>query len=69
MASTPTTHFKVNSSLSGGSISSQSKPLNKGQFIPSYKAEASKAIVGGTTIAENYQFSGVYHIFDQVSYI
>ena len=36
------------------------------QLVPTYKAEASKAIVGGTTIVENYAFSGVHHIFDQV---
>lgn len=34
--------------------------------IPTKEAEASRAIVGGTTIAENYAFVGVQHIFDQV---
>ncbi|MCL4128006.1 UNVERIFIED_CONTAM: hypothetical protein GTU68_050333 [Idotea baltica] len=62
-SSTPTA-FKSNST-STGSFGSASKPLPRGQMTPSYKAEASKAIVGGTTIAENYEFSGVYHIFDQ----
>lgn len=35
--------------------------------IPTKEAFASKAIVGGNTIAENYAFSGVHHIFDQHS--
>lgn len=34
--------------------------------MPTKQAEASRAIVGGTTIAENYAFVGVHHIFDQV---
>ncbi|KAK7051132.1 WD repeat-containing protein 13 [Halocaridina rubra] len=36
-----------------------------GSVVPTQRAEASKAIVGGTTIGENYAFSGVHHIFDQ----
>lgn len=35
--------------------------------IPTKEAEASRAIVGGTTIAENYAFVGVQLILDQVS--
>lgn len=35
--------------------------------IPTKEAEASRAIVGGTSIGENYAFVGVQHIFDQVS--
>uniref|UniRef100_A0A1B6KAF4 WD repeat-containing protein 55 homolog n=1 Tax=Graphocephala atropunctata TaxID=36148 RepID=A0A1B6KAF4_9HEMI len=34
-------------------------------LVPTRQAEASRAIVGGTTIAENYAFVGVHHIFDQ----
>lgn len=34
--------------------------------VPTHQAEASRAIVGGTTIDENYAFVGVHHIFDQV---
>lgn len=34
--------------------------------MPTKEAEASRAIVGGNTIAENYAFVGVHHIFDQV---
>jgi hypothetical protein len=37
-----------------------------GALVPTKQAEASRAIVGGTTIAENYAFVGVHHIFDQV---
>ncbi|PNF16687.1 WD repeat-containing protein 13 [Cryptotermes secundus] len=38
-----------------------------GALVPTKQAEASRAIVGGTTIAENYAFVGVHHIFDQHS--
>jgi len=34
-------------------------------LVPTYAAEASRAIVGGTSLGENYAFSGMYHIFDQ----
>lgn len=37
-----------------------------GSVIPTQRAEASRAIVGGTSIGENYAFSGMHHIFDQV---
>lgn len=37
----------------------------KGDVVPTKEAEASRAIVGGNSIAENYAFSGVHHIFDQ----
>uniref|UniRef100_A0A1B6CKI7 WD repeat-containing protein 55 homolog n=1 Tax=Clastoptera arizonana TaxID=38151 RepID=A0A1B6CKI7_9HEMI len=33
--------------------------------VPTREADASRAIVGGNTIAENYAFVGVRHIFDQ----
>ncbi|KAF5304432.1 hypothetical protein FQR65_LT07962 [Abscondita terminalis] len=38
---------------------------SSGAVIPTNKADASRALVGGTTIAENYAFVGVHHIFDQ----
>lgn len=41
--------------------------LPEGYVVPSKQAEASWALVGGNTIAENYAFVGVHHIFDQVS--
>ena len=34
-------------------------------LVPTKEAEASRAIVGGTSISENYAFVGVHHIFDQ----
>nr|CAD7262953.1 unnamed protein product [Timema shepardi] len=37
----------------------------QGEVVPTKQANASRAIVGGTTIAENYAFVGVHHIFDQ----
>lgn len=49
--------FKNNSTISA---------LRKA-VTPTKEAVASRAIVGGTTIAENYAFVGVQHIFDQVS--
>lgn len=33
--------------------------------VPTKQAAASKAIVGGNSIADNYAFVGVHHIFDQ----
>lgn len=33
--------------------------------VPTKQANASRAIVGGTSISENYAFAGVHHIFDQ----
>lgn len=36
-----------------------------GDVVPTKQAEASRAIVGDTTISENYAFVGVHHIFDQ----
>ncbi|XP_021919906.1 WD repeat-containing protein 13-like isoform X2 [Zootermopsis nevadensis] len=38
---------------------------DQGVLVPTKEAEASRAIVGGTSIAENYAFVGVHHIFDQ----
>lgn len=43
---------------------SQKLATNDG-LVPTHAAEASRAIVGGTTISENYAFAGVHHIFDQ----
>ncbi|KAI4471340.1 wd repeat protein 26-related [Holotrichia oblita] len=37
----------------------------KDNVVPTKQAEASRAIVGGNSIAENYAFKGVHHIFDQ----
>lgn len=33
--------------------------------VPTRLADASRALVGGTSISENYAFTGVHHIFDQ----
>lgn len=41
----------------------------RGYLVPTKQAEASRAMVGGTSIAENYAFVGVHHIFDQVNLI
>ncbi|XP_072044638.1 WD repeat-containing protein 13-like [Amphiura filiformis] len=34
-------------------------------LVPTKNADASRAMAGGTTIAENYAFAGMHHIFDQ----
>lgn len=47
------------------SIEGPKGPPPAGSVVPTQQAEASKAIVGGTSIGENYAFSGVHHIFDQ----
>ncbi|XP_077491431.1 WD repeat-containing protein 13-like isoform X2 [Amblyomma americanum] len=47
-----------------GSFGNQRSLTNEG-LVPTYAAEASRAIVGGTSISENYAFAGVHHIFDQ----
>ncbi|XP_074647923.1 WD repeat-containing protein 13-like [Tubulanus polymorphus] len=36
-----------------------------GGVIPTFAAEASRALVGDKTISENYAFAGMHHIFDQ----
>ncbi|CAM1291502.1 WDR13 (predicted) [Pycnogonum litorale] len=38
--------------------------LHREGVVPTSAAAASKAIVGDTSIAENYAFAGVHHIFD-----
>jgi len=39
-----------------------------GTVVPTKEADASRAIVGGNSIAENYAFVGVHYIFDQVNF-
>lgn len=41
-------------------------PPQPGSIVPTPQTKASRDIVGGTSIGENYAFSGVHHIFDQV---
>ncbi|GAB6020699.1 WD repeat-containing protein 13 [Chamberlinius hualienensis] len=43
----------------------QSTSTRNSRLVPTYAANASRAIVGGTTIEENYAFAGMHHIFDQ----
>jgi len=38
-------------------------------LIPTSQAQASKAIVGNSTMEENYAFNNVHHIYDQVQLI
>jgi len=35
------------------------------RVVPTRDADASRALVGDTSISENYAFKGVHHIFDQ----
>lgn len=37
--------------------------------IPTIQAQASRAIVGNSTIEENYAFNNVHHIYDQVLFM
>ncbi|KAK4876748.1 hypothetical protein RN001_009254 [Aquatica leii] len=52
-------------SMSKVNIDASNVHSSGGAVIPTNKADASRAMVGGTTIAENYAFVGVHHIFDQ----
>ncbi|XP_044259302.1 WD repeat-containing protein 13-like [Tribolium madens] len=54
-------------STSSNSSSMSSIVTPRGHLVPTKQAEASRALVGGTSIAENYAFVGVHHIFDQHS--
>nr|CAI5819806.1 unnamed protein product [Callosobruchus analis] len=59
-------HNSVNGSLASlGNQSNEKLATPSGSVVPTKNAEASKALVGGTTIGENYAFVGVHHIFDQ----
>ncbi|XP_042893188.1 WD repeat-containing protein 13-like [Penaeus japonicus] len=53
------------SQAGGQSLEGPHGPPQPGTVVPTQRAEASKAIVGGKSIGENYAFSGVHHIFDQ----
>ncbi|CAH1955892.1 unnamed protein product [Acanthoscelides obtectus] len=63
-------HSSVSGSLASlGNQSNEKSGIGStpsGSVVPTKNAEASKALVGGTTIGENYAFVGVHHIFDQV---
>uniref|UniRef100_A0A131XSU7 Putative wd repeat-containing protein 13 n=1 Tax=Ixodes ricinus TaxID=34613 RepID=A0A131XSU7_IXORI len=48
-----------------GSASNRRPSVPDEGLVPTYAADASRAIVGGTSISENYAFAGVHHIFDQ----
>ncbi|XP_066139422.1 WD repeat-containing protein 13-like isoform X2 [Euwallacea fornicatus] len=73
-------HYGSHQKLESGSMSNLSQNVNilsdlpnpalligKDAVVPTRQAEASRAIVGDNSIAENYAFSGVHHIFDQHS--
>lgn len=55
-----------NLSISKANETSSSVVSPSGSVVPTRRAEASRAIVGDTSIGENYAFVGVHHIFDQV---
>lgn len=57
---------QVSESPDCGGWDSTTLKNNTDTVVPTRQAEASRAIVGGNTIAENYAFVGVRHIFDQV---
>ena len=41
------------------------EPDNNASIVPTEMAQASRAIVGDTSIAEAYSFAGVHHVFEQ----
>lgn len=49
----------------GRKFSRRSSLATEEGVVPTRLADASRALVGGTSISENYAFTGVYHIFDQ----
>ncbi|CAH1170020.1 unnamed protein product [Phaedon cochleariae] len=59
----------LNSSFKSLTLNDSNVPMQSplGSVVPTKEAEASRAMVGGTTISENYAFVGVQHIFDQHS--
>ncbi|ENN75060.1 hypothetical protein HUJ04_001220 [Dendroctonus ponderosae] len=79
LRSTLLLHHYGNARLELGSTSSLSQSIstvppewpssipwpNRDILVPTKQAEASRAIVGDNSIADNYAFSGVHHIFDQ----
>ena len=38
-----------------------------GPIVPTEQADASRALVGDTTLSEHYSFAGVHHVFEQHS--
>lgn len=56
---------RISESPESSRLQQESIMSEQGIVVPTKQAEASRAIVGGTTIAENYAFVGVHHIFDQ----
>ncbi|CAG2069107.1 unnamed protein product, partial [Timema podura] len=58
---------RISESPENSRFPAESKPVmtpnsEQGEVVPTKQADASRAIVGGTTIAENYAFVGVHHI-------
>nr|CAB3267683.1 WD repeat-containing protein 13-like [Phallusia mammillata] len=43
---------------------SRRSSLGPSQVVPTYQAEASRAMAGGKSVSENYAFAGMHHIFD-----
>jgi len=41
------------------------EPNKKMNVVPTENAAASRSLVGGTSVAENYAFRGMHHIFDE----
>ena len=45
--------------------SSQLQQNEAERIVPTIVADASRALVGDTTIGQHYAFQGMYHVFDQ----
>ena len=59
----PGTHFKYSSQNSLRQHAANDF-LTQDGLVPTWAAEATRAMTGSTSLAENYAFCGVYHIFD-----
>ena len=60
------THLRYSSqsSLRQHAASTNNDYLTPNGLVPTWAAEATRAMTGSTSLAENYAFCGVYHIFD-----
>jgi len=56
--------YSSQSSLRHHAASTSNEYLTPNGLVPTWAAEATRAMTGSTSLAENYAFCGVYHIFD-----
>ncbi|XP_065188672.1 WD repeat-containing protein 13-like isoform X2 [Sycon ciliatum] len=56
-------HHRTTSSASGGYLAPPAEAGQEG-LVPTANAQASRKMAGDTSLIENYEFQGMYHIFD-----